>query len=200
MKEGLKINISRLRDTRATIINYCRFGVVWFAVWSCDSKQQLLNQENYTGPMTRIDDAVALLSDSAKVIVKRTAPIEEIYANEDVEWKKGMFLQYFNEFGEVVSTFKSNYAHYDKGENLYKGTGDVIVKNMTNGDELNTEELFWDAPRKEFFTDRFVTIRTEDEVHTGEGLTANQNFSSYKILKPKGTFTVKPVKNTSSKQ
>lgn len=199
MKEDLN-NIFKQRNTKTVIGYYGRFFVIWLVLLGCGSKQELLNQKPYEGPISRLDSAVTLISDSAKIILKRITPLEETYANGDTEWKKGLYLQLFDEFGEVSSTLKSNYAHYDKAKNLYKGEGNVIVKSITNGDELNTEELFWDPNKKEFFTDRFVTIQSEDEIHKGEGLTANQDFTYYKILKPTGTFTVEETTPTNSQQ
>ncbi|MCP4457155.1 MAG: LPS export ABC transporter periplasmic protein LptC [Cytophagales bacterium] len=190
MKEDLQIKFSHPRHTKTVIANYGRFFVICLFAFSCDSKQELLNQKDYEGPMMRLDSVNRLVTDSAKILLRLQALVEEVYENNNQEWKEGLFLQYYDNFGEVSSTFKSNYAFYDKKQNLYKGVGDVIVTNATTGDELNTEELFWDPQKKEFYTERFVTIHTEDEIHTGEGLTANEDFSSYKILKPAGTFTI----------
>ena len=61
---------------------------------------------------------------------------------------------------------------------------------METGDELNTELLFWSPGEEKFYTDKFVTIISEGEVHTGKGLSANQDFSSYKILEPAGTIQI----------
>ena len=36
-------------------------------------------------------------------------------------------------------------------------------------------------PEKEkFFTDKFITIKTDNELHKGEGMESNQDFSSYR--------------------
>ena len=137
----------------------------------------------------RIDSATTLMSDSARVIMNRYALQEEVYENEDIEWKKGLFLKYYDDLGQVSSTIKAKYVYYTKKDDLYKGVGDVVVVNTTTGDELNTEELFWDPRSKQIYTERFVTIRSEDEIHAGEGLTANQDFSTYTIYKPSGTIT-----------
>ncbi len=137
-----------------------------------------------------LDSVKTALSDSGLVVLRKFAPKEDHFENRNTEWPRGLYLQYFDENSELSSTFKSDYAFYDSEKNLYKGTGNVKVQNVTNGDELNTEELFWDPSNEQFYTEKFVTIRTEDEIHTGEGLTANQDFSVYTILKPSGTFTI----------
>ena len=178
----------RTGRTKTPIVSYGRFLVLSYILIACSSKQELLNQKNYEGSIMRIDNATTLISDSAKVIINQFALQEEVYENEDREWKKGLFLKYYDGLGQVSSTFKANYVYYTKKDNLYKGVGDVIVVNVTTGDELNTEELFWDPQSKQFYTERYVTIQSEDEIHTGEGLTANQDFSAYTIYKPSGTI------------
>ena len=50
--------------------------------------------------------------------------------------------------------------------------------------------MFWSPAEEKFYTDNFVTIISEGEVHTGKGLSANQDFSSYKILEPAGTIQI----------
>ena len=190
MKDDLQINIDTKRHLRTVIARYGRFFILALAIISCDGRTELLDQEKYEGPLSMLEDLNTFMSDSGRIMLQIQAPKEEAYENGDREWKEGLFLRYFDELGDVSSTFKSNYAFYDKKEHLYKGVGDVVVENVTNGDVLNTEELFWDPRKQEFYTERFVTIHTEDEIHTGEGLTANEDFSMYKILKPAGTFTL----------
>lgn len=177
------------KKTLAVVVYYGRFFIA-LVVLSCGSKNDLDEKPIYTGPIMSLDSINTKLSDSALVVLRKQAPKEEHFDNGNIEWPNGLNLQYYDEFGEVSSTFKSDYAFYNHETNLYKGTGNVIVRNATNGDELNTEELYWDPTNHQFYTEKFVTIRTEDEIHTGEGLTSNEDFSIYTILKPAGTFTL----------
>ena len=124
-----------------------------------------------------------------QLVIRIKAPKQEDFENGDRIYPDGFYLEYYDE-EELVCTFRSNSVNYTSDENLYKGEGDVEVKNIETGDVLNTEELFWDPSGERFYTDKFVTILAEDEIHTGEGLTANQDFSSYQIHKPSGTLTV----------
>ena len=190
MKEDQLIDIEALKKLKTVIANYGLFFVFWLFIVSCGPKEDIGDKPVYEGPIMRLDSINTVISDSAIIMLQIKAAMEEVFENGDREWKKGLYLQYFDNEGTPSSTFKSDYASFSKKENLYKGTGNVIVQNITNGDEMKTEELFWDPEKKEFYTERFVTIRTEDEIHTGEGLTSNQDFSVYKILKPAGTFTI----------
>ena len=62
--------------------------------------------------------------------------------------------------------------------------------NYITNDELRTEELFWYPNEEKFVTEKFVTIKTGNELHKGEGMISNQDFSNYEILKPSGIIEV----------
>lgn len=53
---------------------------------------------------------------------------------------------------------------------------------------MNSEELYWEPQKEEIYTDKFVRIQSEDQISTGTGLVAKQDFSSYRILNPSGTI------------
>ena len=143
-----------------------------------------------------MDSIHTLLSDSANVVLRLTAPRQNNFENGDQEWPNGFLLESFDSDGVGESRLQANYVYYTKKENLYRAEGNVIVQNFENGDELNTEELFWNSQDEEFFTEKFVTIKSDDEVHTGEGLEATQDFTEYRILKPSGTFLIEESDET----
>jgi LPS export ABC transporter protein LptC len=156
---------------------------------SCEDNKDLLNEEVYEGPVMEMQDISTMMSDSFQLVMKLEAPKRMDFDEGDVHYPEGLFLTYYDN-EEAICTFKSDFAKYLKEENVWEGEGNVVVRNLENGDELNTEQLFWSPNEKKFYTEKFVTIVTEGEIHTGEGLEANEDFSSYKILKPSGTFTV----------
>ena len=65
---------------------------------------------------------------------------------------------------------------------------------MNNKLQLNTEALYLSTETETFYTDKFVRIETEDELLTGEGLTAKRDLSYYTLSKPQGLFNVKAIK------
>ena len=164
------------------------FSLLFF---SCgpDGKEVVIHPE-YEGPQVEMNNVVTLYSDSAIVKIRIIAPQQLNFANGNEEYPNGVFLEFYDEEGQITSTFKSDKAYFIAEEKHYKGVGNVIVKNLESGDELNTEELYWSPPDEKVFTDKFVTIKSEEEVHTGEGLIANQDFDNYQILKPTGTLTI----------
>ena len=68
--------------------------------------------------------------------------------------------------------------------------------NMSKGDTLQCNELYWDRNRtgKEFYTDKPVRIRTKTEVIDGKGMEASQDFRNWRIIESVGTISVPAAK------
>ena len=165
-------------------------GICIFVI-ACDQRKELVDQALYEGPTSNLDSINTILSDSGKFVMQMKSSRQNNYENNDIEWPEGIFVEYYDKAGVKITTmFTANYVYYTKEDELYHATGNVIIRNYETGDELTTEELFWDEINEEYYTEKFVTITSDDEVHTGEGLRANQDFSEYQILKPSGTFTL----------
>jgi LPS export ABC transporter protein LptC len=179
---------------------FLHFVVLVIILAACNQRKDLVDQELYTGPLSSMDSINTFLSDSANLVMHLKAARQNDFESGDKEWPEGLFLESYGKDGGVTTMFKSNYVYYTKEDNLYHAKGNVIVKNYGEGDELNTEELFWNPAEKRFYTDKFVTINSDGEIHTGEGMDANQDFTEYRILKPSGTFTLEDDPSQRSSQ
>ncbi len=113
------------------------------------------------------------------------------YENGDREFPKGLYLEFYDEFENLESTLRANEAYFFKKDNLWRARGNVEVKNVKKKEQLNTEELFWNPKDKKIYTEKFLTIKQEDQVLSGEGLEAEQDLSLYKITNPTGEFDMK---------
>ena len=142
--------------------------------------------------MIESENVSTLFSDSARLQIKYTAPLEQIYENGDQIWKKGIQLAFFDKQGALVNTLKANYGKMDKAKNLYIMRGDVRVDNEVEQKKMRTEELFFDKVKGQIYTDSamFVTVTTPVERLTGYGLSAKQDFSLYRIFKPTGILSL----------
>ena len=140
----------------------------------------------YTGPIREAEKVEMFYTENDKIKVKMLADLVYEFQNGDQEFPKGIYLEFYDEFGNLESTLRANHAYFFKEEDQWRGRGKVEVKNVTKNNQLNTEELFWKRSTKKIFTDKFVTIRQEGDVIYGEGLDANQDLSDYTITKPHG--------------
>ena len=97
---------------------------------------------------------------------------------------------YSREKKNITAKFSANYVVRNSEENFYRAEGNVILYNLVTENELRTEELFWYPNEEKFSTNKFVTIKSDNEIHSGEGMVSNQDFTSYEILKPSGIIAV----------
>ena len=147
----------------------------------------------YKGPLLETTNVLTLYSDSARLQIKYQAPLEQQFENGDKLYPKGIDVTFYTKGGtEVLNTLRGNYGRFDKTKNLYFIRGDVRVSNVQKQQSMKTEEMYFDQSKQLIYNDttQLVRIQTPTEILTGYGLTANQDFSRYTILKPQGVFTI----------
>ena len=145
--------------------------------------------EDYDGPIIEMYNSMTSYSDNSKLRIKLNSNEYFVYKNENEEYPKGLFMEiYSTKENKMIATFVANYVIKFYKENYYKATGNVILTNLESNDVLNTEELLWYPEKEKFVTDKFLTIKTDNELHKGEGMESNQDFSSYRIIKPMGSI------------
>lgn len=147
----------------------------------------------YTGPILEVENVAMLVSDSARLRVRLKAPLQQDFENGNRLYPKGVDLTFMSQDGQkVVNTILANYGKYDKATNIYTVRGNVRVSNVEEQQRMNTEEAFFDQGKRIIYTAKETEVRvtTPTEILTGRGLTANQDFSRYTILKPTGIFNV----------
>ncbi|WP_439880888.1 LPS export ABC transporter periplasmic protein LptC [Pontibacter sp. MBLB2868] len=160
--------------------------------FSCgDDLQDPDKEQKYKGPLIENHDVVTLYSDSARLLIKLQAPVQQEFENGDGVFPKGIYVEFYEKPGQMTSTLKANYARQERNKDIYQAKGNVVVNNLVKHEKLETEELFWDKNKAEIYTDKFVKITTAEEVLMGQGLRANQDFSRYRILKPTGIIDLK---------
>ena len=155
------------------------------------SQTELKEPVEYNGPISEAENVELYYSEKDIVKVKMVTPLMYEFKNQDRECPKGIYMEFFDEFGKLESTLKANHAYYFRELNQWRGRGNVEVKNLQKNEQLNTEELFWKQSDKKIFTDKFVTIRQQGDVLYGEGLDAAEDMSDYTINKLSGKFEVK---------
>lgn len=157
---------------------------------SCKVKE-VSEPVEYRGPLQEAYDVDMLYAENDRVKVKLKAKRILEFKNGDREFPDGLYIEFYSPTGVMTSSLKANQAFYFKKENQWRGRGKVEVKNLEKNQQLNTEELFWNPATKKIFTEKFVTIKMENEVIYGTGLDALQDLSTYSIKKPEGDFVIK---------
>ena len=158
---------------------------------SCEEEKIVIIEPPYSGPLATVKDVKTLFSDSASVRIKLSAPLQYELMNLNREFPDGFELLFLKKDGTIETRLTGDYGIFYKDKGLYKAKGNVVIKNMESQEQLDSEELYWNPETEMIYTDKFVRIRTKDEILMGNGLEATQDFSKYKILKPTGIFSIK---------
>lgn len=153
-----------------------------------DDSQSPDDFKEYEGPVMEATDVELFHSDSAVVVIRLTADRQLEFESGNREFPKGIYIEFFEKDEIKSASIRANHGFFDRQENLYTATGDVVVQNFKSGEKLETEVLYWEPNIKEIHTDRYVEITTDGSVLMGEGLTSDESFTNWQILKPKGTL------------
>ena len=172
-------------------INKTRFLIFSFMLLlaSCQSPETA-KPEVYNGPAREADDVESYYTENEKVKVMLIAKKILEFTNGDREFPQGIYIERYDEAGKLISSLRANSAFYFKEEDKWRGRGKVEVKNIEKDELLNTEELFWKPSTRKIFTEKFVTIRRQNNVIFGTGLDADQDLTSSELKHVEGEFDV----------
>ena len=166
---------------KTNFINFIFFLLYVVFTFGCNDIKDESEMPEYEGPILELSNIESFYSDSAIVRLKLVAPKQYEYENNDREFIDGIYLEFYEKDGSISSTLEANYCYHYGNEDRWRAFGNVIVKNMVNYEQLNTEELYWEPKKEKVYTDKFVRIETDGEIYTGEGMEAPQDFSYWRI-------------------
>ncbi|RYD78945.1 MAG: LPS export ABC transporter periplasmic protein LptC [Sphingobacteriales bacterium] len=170
--------------------------IMMFAIFACD-KNDLKQVEELskakTIPVEVSTGIDVIYTDSALLKARLKAPEMRRYLSEEdpkIEMPKGVYVEFYDKAGAVNSRLRGDYGIRFLSKNLTKITGDVEVINL-KGDTMNTEELWWDETKEKVYSQKFVKVKTKDEIILAEGFESDVTFSKYTFYKIKGVIAVK---------
>ena len=143
-------------------------------------------------PVESVRNTEILYTDSGQLVGRLKSPQMDHYLGERsfTVMPKGVVLFLYDSAGKVTTRMKARFALKYDDRDVVEAKGGVEVVNE-RGERLETEHLIWDQRGDAIRSDVFVRITTQQEVLLGEGLTSNQSFTRYRILKPRGTVKLK---------
>ncbi len=149
------------------------------------------NDQNYTGPIAVSKNISLTYSHSATIKIRLRAPTRELYPDGNSVYPDSIYLYMYNDEGALTTTIVAQKAFHDMQKMLYTAMGGVVVENVVLGQKLETPVLNYNENTGRIYSDTLVKVTTPTEILTGTGLTAMQDFSSYEIKHPSGSFAVK---------
>ena len=103
------------------------------------------------------------------------------------EFMKGIFFEQFDEQFHVQAYIQADTAWYFEQERLWKLRGRVYIRNM-NGLRYNSEELYWDGIKHEFYSTVFSRVITPERTMEGTYFRSDEQMNNYMVSNSKGSF------------
>lgn len=169
--------------------------IIALTIYSCQSSDvgKISAFSHPPGSPQVVTDTLQLFySDSATIRFKLECPKLLIYSNEDNpynEFPKGFKIIQYDKDKKVLSHITASYGKYYEKKDLWEAKQNVVAV-TEQGDTLKTELLYWDQKKEKIYTDQYVKIIRKEQIITGIGFESDIQIRNYKIVDPKGTFSI----------
>lgn len=142
------------------------------------------------GESVEISKGVEIIySDSARVKAKIMAPELKHFKTEMpyYEMKKGLTAIFYDTDQKETSHITADYGSWTESDESFELRDNVVVTNQ-EGKVFKSDELIWDATKRQFYSNKLVSIITPNQTIHGTKFWANDKFSYYEIQQSTGDF------------
>ena len=156
---------------------------------SCKERDDNIVAFNYDPevvPTLITETFTTLISDSGVTQYKLVADKWMVFdkAKEPFQFfPSGLYFERFTPDFEVEATVVADTAWYYTEKELWKLKSNVHVENM-QGEEFESEELFWDGKNGRVYSDKYIEIKRGDTRLKGCGFESNESMTNYRIFRP----------------
>lgn len=130
-----------------------------------------------------------LISDSGVIRYKVIAEEWKVYDRTNPPrqtFEKGLLLEKFNEKLRIQMYITADTAFW-YNQNLWELRGRVMVWN-DEGVRFNSELLYWDMDRHEFYSNKYSHLITPDREVKGNSFQSNEQMTLYEVNVSQATF------------
>ncbi len=192
-KDFIHINIHQAGYHIVTLVVFVLFII---SAYSCSNDPEEVRKmtQHDTLPQQQAEDVVMYYSENGDVVFELHSPKIEMYQDDTSRtvFPKGFEVLFYDSTGNNIrSKLTANYGLKNDKEKIMTARGDVVINNYAKNERLNTEELIWNQRQKRIYTDKFVTITTDEQVFYGEeGMESDESFNSWTIKKLSGKMEI----------
>jgi LPS export ABC transporter protein LptC len=162
-------------------------------LFSCDRKMDVIkNLDILSLPTTTVRNFESVYTDSTKLQLILSSPLMESYTRVKppyTEFTKGMTALFYDGNDKPIASITSKYAKFLDDKKIWELRDSVVAVNEKN-ERLDTELLYWDRDKDQFYTDRFVRITGEDQIVMGIGMKSDSRFTNWWIRNVSATIPV----------
>ncbi|OZA21453.1 MAG: LPS export ABC transporter periplasmic protein LptC [Sphingobacteriales bacterium 17-39-43] len=98
---------------------------------------------------------------------------------------KGVTVIFYDQNQQESSRVKADYAIRRERENIVELKRNVVATNI-KGETFKSDELIWDETKRRFYSNKLVSITSNQNILHGTSFWANEDFSYYEIVQSTG--------------
>ena len=167
-------------------------GVTCLFLTACENDIAVVQKISFEqdAPTETTKNLILTYAEAGYARVEIHAALAETFRGKEqiTKIKDSLKVYFFNEQGIVVSTLSARYGeiNYSTGELMVQDS--VSLYNHQKKQRLETEALFWNQKDSSIYTKSPVIIRSPKGRLIGKGIRTKQDFSSYVLLEPIGSW------------
>jgi LPS export ABC transporter protein LptC len=149
----------------------------------------LISEKLY--PTETAKDVVFILSDSGNIKAKLITPLMQTFMTEEpyMEMKKGVNVTFYDKKAVPKGFLKADYGIQYINKKTIEVKENVVVVN-TKGDTFTTEYLIWNERKDRIYSNKYVRVKTKDEIIMGKGFESDLTFTNYEFSDIKGIISL----------
>ena len=131
-----------------------------------------------------------LISDSGVIkyrIVTERWDVNTIKNPSRWTFEKGIFMEQLDENFHIEGYIQADSAWYFDQKKLWELRGRVCIRNV-NGLVFNSEELWWDGIKHEFYSHQFSRVVTPERTLEGTYFRSDEHMTHYEVTNSVGSF------------
>ena len=168
-------------------------------------------QKVHTAPAINDRDSVSmmtsygvntLISDSGVIkykIVTERWDVNTIKQPPRWTFERGIFLEQFDQNFHVEGYITADTAWYYEQQKLWELRGRVHIRNV-NGLIFDSEELFWDGQKHEFYSHKFSKVVTPERTLQGTYFRSDEHMAHYEVTNSVGSFQSEDISGENNQQ
>ena len=163
-------------------------------------------QREHTAPAVNDRDSASmmtsygintLISDSGVIkyrIVTERWDVNTVRQPSRWTFERGIFMEQFDEQFHIEGYITADTAWYYDQLKLWELRGRVYIRNV-NGLRFNSEELFWDGIRHEFYSHKFSRVVTPERTLEGTYFRSDEHMTHYEVTNSVGSFVASDMES-----
>lgn len=169
-------------------------------VVSCRDNLEEAERLNLAETPLQVVDSMFLVNTKNGVITMRLeAPVMKRYENDTTSsetFPEGIAVYGYNEEGLLETILVADNARHISGKgrhnisDMWSAFGNVVIKNIMNGETMETDTIYWDQTSKEIYTDCYVKMYSPQGFMQGYGMRTDDRARNSILKKPFDSYGV----------